>query len=199
VTGPTVEELNAVNDPDERRARGAIRRLAIKVTSRVLWQLVGYKIDTLVETWLAEPFTGIGFYSRPPRDGRPEAIAVYAGGAASPAVVALRDEKTRARMAGDLAEGDAALYSGTVGVYAKQSGTVEIRSGSVPAVESTIKGDTFLQALDLMLTALAPAIAGIVAGPITAPTAGLTSTAATAIETFQAALAAYKTTVAKVQ
>lgn len=198
MTGPSVEELNQVNDPEERRSRGAIRRFAIKVTSRVLWQLVGYKIDALVETPTAEPFTGIGFYSRPPRDGKPEAIVVFAGGAVSPAIVGLRDERTRARMAGDLAEGDAAVYSGTAVIVVRQAGTIEMRT-SAPAVESTIKADTYRAAEDLMLTALASAFTALVAGPINGAGATATAAAATAIETFKAAAAAYKTTVVKVQ
>src|SRR5688572_29787082 len=132
-TGPSIEELTRVTDPELRRSVGSIRRFAIKVTERVLWQLLGYKIGTVVETHQAEPFTGIGFYSRPPADGRPEAITVNVGGANSPAIVATRDERTRARMAGNLADGESAMYgSGTIVVTGES--TIEARSENGTAV-----------------------------------------------------------------
>jgi hypothetical protein len=131
--GPSVEELARITDPVERQRTGMIRRFAIKVTSRVLWQLLGYKIDALVETLQAEPFTGIGFYARPPRDGRPEAIAVNVGGTGSPAIVATRDERTRARMVPNMEEGEAAMYGDRTIVWARQN-TIEARLADGTAV-----------------------------------------------------------------
>jgi hypothetical protein len=140
VTGPSPRELARVTDADDRRHTGMIRRFAVKVTSRVLWQLVGYKIDALVETLQAEPFTGAGFYSRPPRDGKPEAIVANVGGANSPVIVAVRDEKTRARVVPNIAEGETAVYSGTCVVLVRD-GTVEIRLANGVAVPLATKAD----------------------------------------------------------
>jgi len=139
-SGPSVADLNRVTDPDGRRVTGAIRRMAIKVTSQVLWQLIGYKVGARTETRPAEPFTGIGFYSRPPANGKPEAIVVFAAGAKSPAVVATRDEKTRAAIAGGIAEGETIVYSGAAIVYVRNN-TVEIRLANGVAVPLATKAD----------------------------------------------------------
>ncbi|MGN6103738.1 MAG: hypothetical protein ACTHU0_01415 [Kofleriaceae bacterium] len=129
----TVEELQHALDPRVARAAGAIRRMAVSLTARVLWQLVGFQIPgargaSQTETASAEPFLGIGFHARPPSSGKPEAIVLMVGDAQHPVVVAVRDEKTRAAVAGALAENETAMFNSRSVVHIKADGTIEARS-----------------------------------------------------------------------
>lgn len=134
-------EHNRINDPVIMRLQGAIRRMAISVTSRVLWQLSGFRnVDGTTESTEAEPFTGIGFYSIPPGGGAPEAITVMVGGGNSPAIVATRDEKTRATIA-KLAADETAVFTSKAIIVIKANGTVEIRSKDGTAVPLATKAD----------------------------------------------------------
>jgi phage gp45-like len=151
VSGPSIEELSRITDPERRSSVGQLRRMVVKVTSRALWQLVGYKIDAFVQTLAVEPFTGIGFFSRPPRDGKPEGIVAYVGGAQSPAVIALRDEKTRARVVGDIAEGETAVFSDGTVVHLR-AGTIEVRLANGTAVPLATLAD--VQALWQYITTM---------------------------------------------
>jgi phage gp45-like len=141
MTGPSIADLQRITDPIIRSLVGAIRRMAIRVTSRPLWQVTGYEIDGTTETQQAEPFTGIGFFARPPASGKPEAIVVAAAGAKSPAIVAVRDEKTRAAVAGTLAEDEAMVYGSTALVHVTAGGTVEARAPGGTAVYLATKAD----------------------------------------------------------
>jgi phage gp45-like len=134
MTGPSIAELQRITDPVIRALIGAIRRMVVTVTSRALWQVTGYEIDGTTETQQAEPFSGIGFYARPAASGKPEAIVVSAAGAKSPAIVATRDEKTRAAVAGGLAADEAIVFSSAAVVHVRANGTVEIRTPGGSAV-----------------------------------------------------------------
>jgi hypothetical protein len=125
----TVSSLRRAIDPAAARAAGALRRFAIGATTQVLWQLLGFRMpDGSTETRTAEPFTGIGFYARPPADGQPEAIAVMVGDAKAPMIVGLRDEATRAKVAAAIAAGETMAFNAVAVVYLKADGTVEIRT-----------------------------------------------------------------------
>lgn len=125
----SLADLARVNDPLHMRLAGAIRRMAIGVTSRALWQLVGIKnADGTSETIEAELFGGIGIFARPPAGAKPEAIAVMIGGGNTPAIVGVRDEKTRAAVVGSLKEGETAIYNALALIVIKADGTIEIRS-----------------------------------------------------------------------
>lgn len=120
-----------------RQLGGMVRRMAIGVTSRALWQVIGHRlIDSAdIETRDAAPFSGIGFYARPPSSGKPEAVVVYTGGdGASPTIVAVRDEKTRAAVAGQIAAGETMVFNAAAVVYLRADGTIEIRSASGTAL-----------------------------------------------------------------
>jgi phage gp45-like len=134
MTGPSIAELQRITDPIIRALIGAIRRMAVTVTSRARWQVTGYTIDGDTETQQAEPFTGIGFYARPPASGKPEAIVVSAAGAKSPAIVAVRDEKTRAAVAGNVGADEAMMFGSTALVHVTAGGTVEARAPGGTAV-----------------------------------------------------------------
>jgi phage gp45-like len=89
----------------------------------------------------AEPFTGFGFFSRPPSSGEPEAIVTSLGDASASVIVAVRDEKTRAAVVGDLKVGETAMYNAKAVVYAKDDGTIEARSVDGAATELSTKAD----------------------------------------------------------
>lgn len=96
--------------PSARDLRGRLRRMAIKVTSRVLWQLIGHRTDDGRETVDVEVFPGVGFYARPRASDRAEAIVVNVGGAAHPAIVATRNEDVRKDIAA-LGEDETAMFN----------------------------------------------------------------------------------------
>lgn len=100
------------NDPRWQQVLGAMRRLLVDTTSTVLWRLLGPRgLDGQAQSVKAESFAGIGFYARPPADGKPEAIIINIGGADHPVIVATRDEKTRKSMAADLAAGETIVFT----------------------------------------------------------------------------------------
>ncbi len=137
-------------------ALGAVRRMAVTLTSSVLWQLTGFDLgDGNAETINAETFSGVGFYARPPTSGKPEAIAVMVGGAKAPVIVAVRDEATRSQVAAGI-EGDEAMMFGSQAiVYVKNNGTVEIRTPGGSAFELALKSDvaSTVSTLNALITA----------------------------------------------
>jgi phage gp45-like len=137
----SVEELAQVTSPTLRRFAGVLRRMAVSVTTRPSWQVIGYRTpDAGDETAFAEVFPGVGFYSRPPRSGAPEAVVAYVGGASHPVVVATRDEKTRAKVA-VISEDEAIVFSTRAVVHVRANGTVEIRTRDGIAVPLATKAD----------------------------------------------------------
>jgi phage gp45-like len=131
MTYKSPHELANQGWPLERFVRGMIRRMAVTLTTGVLWQVRGYKGGANAtggdETPNYEPFTGIGFYSTPPSSGKPEAIVTHYGSTKTGAIVALRDEATRKVGAGDLAQGETCVYNDQARVIVKANGAVEIR------------------------------------------------------------------------
>lgn len=122
--GPTLQAL-----------RTMVRRMAITLTTKVLWQLTGYRqSDGSTETRNAEPFTGIGVYARPPASGSPEAIVTMVGAdGETPAIVAVRDEKTRANSAGDAAADETVIYNSVARMRVRSDGVIELHPiGSPP-------------------------------------------------------------------
>ena len=98
-----------------RATLGMIRRMAIKVTSKALWQVIGHRmLDSSRETRDAEVFYGIGIWARPKSSEKAEAIVAFlGGGAGSPVIVATRNEDARRAIEaviGSLKEGEAILY-----------------------------------------------------------------------------------------
>lgn len=123
-------------------AVGAIRRMAITLTAKALWQLTGFSLgDGNQETFNAEAFGGIGFYARPPASGKPEAIAVSVGGAKTMVIIGVRDEATRSSVAGSIDQDEAMMFGSQAVVYVKKDGTVEIRTPSGVAFPLALKSD----------------------------------------------------------
>lgn len=133
----STETLRAPFTQAAVHAAGAIRRMAVTLTSRALWQLTGFRMpDGKIETLPnAEPFLGFGFHARPPANGKPEAIVLMPhGDSKSVLVVAVRDEKTRQAIAGALSGDETAMFNSQAIVVVKADGTVEVRSKNGTAV-----------------------------------------------------------------
>lgn len=127
----TVAELRDEVSGAAAAARATIRRMTIALTSSVLWQIVGFlNVDNTQEVRNAEPFTGIGLTSRPPTNGKPEAIVVFVGGElGTPIIVAVRDQQTRAAIVNALnpQADETVLHNSQAVVYVKADGTIEAR------------------------------------------------------------------------
>lgn len=209
------QALAEATDPRWISVHGMIRRMVVSLTDQVKWQLAGVPLPdghggVNVEVRKAEVFSGIGFHSRPPESGAPEAVVLSLGGDASaPVVVATRDEKTRAEVAGDLHEDETALFNSKAMLLAKANGTIEVGAG--PGAEPTIKGDAYRSAEDTLLAALQTFLGALgtyaaaiksVADPTNAATPALAAAIATmtaAINAFQSGATSYLTTIAKVR
>lgn len=125
----TSETLLEVTHPRWLKVAAMARRMAITLTSKVLWQLGGFRLpDGSQEVINAEPFTGAGFYSRPPASGQPEAIVINIESASAPMIIAIRDEKTRAAIVGALQLGETAIYTDKSLFKINADGTMEGRS-----------------------------------------------------------------------
>lgn len=202
-------DLNADTDPLLLQLKGLVRRMAITLTVKALWQLAGFRLpDGKTETRQVEPFTGIGFYSRPPSSGKPEAIAVMVGDSTSPAIVATRDEKTRSAVAGGLQEDETMLFNSQAVVHATATGEVHMRSANGVAADAMIRGTTYRGAEDTLFTAvgaLAAAVSTFAAACVGPTGAQLTALQAActamvdAVTAFQGGGATYLSPVGKVQ
>ncbi len=138
----TVRELAQAISPEVQRITGMIRRMAITLTTRVAWQLAGFRMpDGTTETISAEPFTGIGVFARPPSNSKPEAIVLNVGDAKAPVIVAVRDEKTRAAIAGNVGADETAVYNSQAIVLVKANGSIEVRAAAGVAVPLATKAD----------------------------------------------------------
>lgn len=124
-----------------RKVAGMVRRMSVKLTDGGLWQVAGHLLfDNQRETVTPENFPGIGFAARPPSGTSAEAIVVQVGGSNQPAIVALRDEATRAKVNAIVAD-EAVVYNSVARVYVKADGTIEIRSHAGAAVALATKAD----------------------------------------------------------
>ncbi len=141
-----VREHNRVIDPARNAIRGIVRRMIVSRAAAVIWQIAGVRfLDGSTETNEAEVFQGIGFSSLPPLDGAPEAIVLNVGGPNAPAIVATRDEKTRAQVVpSTMAAGETVTYSVATIVYQRSTGKVEIRTPDGTAVPLALKSDVDL-------------------------------------------------------
>lgn len=137
-------EANAQSISDEtRRLFGAIRRLAVRVTKGAIWQVLGHRINNVEEFVDGELFSGIGFFSRPRKKSRAEAIVVSIGDSRHSVIIATRDEDLRRLWKSELEAGEdvAAMFSSATIILIKPDGTVEIRSRGGEAQELATKAD----------------------------------------------------------
>lgn len=182
-----------------RQVAGIARRMSVKLTSGGVWQVAGHLLfDSKRETRDAELYPGVGVYARPPASDAVEAITVQVGGQNNPAIVATRDEATRAKVA-DLGVDESTLYNSLVRLHATLAGLIVLRAHANAVVEPTVKATTYRTAEDVMLTAIAAAFTALASAPIGVPAQTACTAAATAITTFQGTAATYLTTVVRVQ
>lgn len=146
--------------------------MAVTLTTRALWQVVGHLLlDGSRETRDAEVFGGAGVAARP-GGSNIEAIVVFPGeGASSPLLIAVRDEEMRralvaALAGGQLERGEIALGAGVDGsiaalLHVRAGGTIEARTPGGTALELTPKAELerFLAALDAAIAMLGGAVA----------------------------------------
>lgn len=171
------EEFQRERQEIFRLLKGMVRRLAITLAEGGIWQVLGQRGGAGGdETDDVELFGGIGFHSRPPSSGNPEAIALAVGGAKHQAIIATRDEATRQLVAGDLGEDSAAIFNSTA--------IVRIEGSSIEARSATGNAEPVLGLSDgtRIMSALATAIAN-------ETTAGH-AVGAAALTAFQSALTA---------
>ncbi len=137
------EEFAYTSGETYRGLRGLARRMAVRLTKGVLWQLTGHKYHGHTETLEVEPFTGVGFYARPRPSSKAEAVAISIGDAQHTVIIATRDEDLRKLWAAELDAGAdvAAMFSSATIVLCKADGTVEIRSRGGAAVSLAKKSD----------------------------------------------------------
>lgn len=183
---PTVQGLREETGRAANAAFGAIRRMAITLTSRVLWQLTGFDLgDGNKETVNGELFTGIGFFAKPPSSGAPEAIAVAVGGAKTMVILGVRDQKTLAQVAGAINQDEAMVFGSQAIVYVKNDGTVEIRTpgGSAHALALKSDVDSLASYVDntLVLTVATTGTATAQTGTATVATSHAPSAAGTSV------------------
>lgn len=140
-----------------RRVGGLVRRMAVGVTSRTFWQVIGHILpfdpNKKRETHDAEVFQGVGIVARPPDGSKTETIVVFPGGASQPVIVGSRDLKTARAAVGELAADETAIYTSAAIVIIKANGTVEIRTSGGAAVPLATKAD-----LEKLETAIAGAV-----------------------------------------
>jgi phage gp45-like len=141
----SIKELAKVTDPAVARAAGMIRRMVVTLSgAKAIWQLTGFRqLNGTDEVVNAEVFTGIGVFARPP--GAAEAIVVMVGDGKVPAVVAVRDEKTRSAIAGNLKADETALYNSQAILHITDSGKIEARTASGTAFGLALKSDVEAQ------------------------------------------------------
>lgn len=193
----STQELAERIGAHRREMAGRIRKMTISITDESSWQMLGHlAIDpTDRENREIEPFTGIGIYARPPAGSdSAEAIVVQVGGSNCPAIVATRDEATRAAVAGGVQPNETAIFNTLAMLLVKANGTIEVGSG--PLAQPTMMGTTFLNAL-LTLTAAISTYANAAGTEVPALAAAGTALAA-AVTAFNAAASDYLTTIAKV-
>lgn len=208
----TAEDFAAQIGAFRREVAGIVRRVVVTRSTGGIWQMLGHALfdASRKETREVENYPGIGLAARPPDNGQAEAIVVNVGGPNNPAMVATRDEATRAKV-NDVKPDETTTYNSAVRLHAKANGTIELRAHASPVVEPTIKATTYRSAEDTMLSALTTCLIAIntyavaiaaIADPTNVATPTLTTaltTMQTAIASFQAAAATYATTVVKVQ
>lgn len=138
----TPEEFAEQIGAFRREVAGIVRKMTIGAVSGASWQMIGHRLIDYgdLETSEVEVFSGIGFFSRPAGGGTAEAIMVEIGGANGPAVIATRDEATRA-LVDDIAADETTLYNSLSRVQAKADGTIEARSHAGAASALAFEAD----------------------------------------------------------
>lgn len=129
-TDDTTRERRDQTSTAERERLGAIRRMAVNLTSGSFWRVLGHLLfGNVREQHDAEVFSGIGFYARPKAGANAEAIVAFVGGASNPIIIATRDEDARKAIA-QLDDDSTAMFNTATIIVIKPDGTVEIRTAA---------------------------------------------------------------------
>ncbi len=137
----TAAQYKDEQGPTARTNASKLRRMAVSVTSRVFWQLLGYKShESKQPATDHENFSGIGFYARPRTSDKAEAILASVGDARHSVIIATRNEDVRKQIA-NLEADETAIFTSLGIIVIKADGTVEIRSESGTAVPLATKAD----------------------------------------------------------
>lgn len=137
----SAKDLKEEQGSTARANASRLRRMAVSVTSRVFWQLLGYRShEGKQPTTDAEPFMGIGFYARPRPTDKAEAVLASIGDARHSVIIATRNEDVRKQIA-NLEADETAIFTSSAIVVIKANGTVEIRSANGVALPLATKAD----------------------------------------------------------
>lgn len=161
-------DLKREQSPEAKSNASRIRRLAVSVTSRVFWQLLGYKSHESKQKGIdAENFSGIGFYARPKTSDKAEAVLVSVGDARHSVIIATRNEDVRKQIA-NLAENETAIFTSLSTVVIKADGTIEIRSKDGTALPLPTLADlqAVVDALDSHSHLYIPYPGGVAGAPV---------------------------------
>lgn len=145
----TAEDFaNAIGE-FRREMAGKIRRMVIGRSNGGIWQALGHALfdATKREAPDVENYPGIGIFARPP-DRQGEAIVVQVGGPNNPAIIAARDEATRAKVDA-IAADETTIYNAEARVYLKHDGTIEARTHAGVAVKLCTLADAQAMRADL--------------------------------------------------
>lgn len=145
MTRQTIEHLRQRTSQVYLRLRGLARRVVLSLTNNDgIWQALGYRgVDELGEDaegekFVAEVFPGLGFYARPKRGAKPEAVIIHIGAESNhPVIIATRDKAAQVV----LNEDETAVFNSQSVVLIKADGTVEVRDRSGVAVPLALKAD----------------------------------------------------------
>ncbi len=132
--------------------QSALRRMVVVGTSAVRWALEGFEdFDGNVEEDEAEPFTGVGFYSRPPSGDATEAVVLKIGGRSGhPVIVATRSHDGVKRV-GAVGEDETLIFNSLSVVKITAAGEIQVGAIGGPFAPLATKAD--LDAIVLWLTA----------------------------------------------
>jgi phage gp45-like len=129
----TIKSLRDRSSKPVNDLRNLVRHYVVTKAAGAVWKLLGLiDGDGNEEKEDAPIFPGIGIWARPPSSGKPEAVVNLVGASTgNPAIVATRDEKTRAALdqaLGGIKAGETTTYGEKSVVYHKADGTIEARS-----------------------------------------------------------------------
>lgn len=142
----TIKSLRDRAGQPANQLRNLVRHYVVTKAAGAVWKLLGLiDGDGNEEKEDAPIFPGIGVWARPPSSGKPEAVVNLIGASTgNPAIVAMRDEKTRAALdkaLGGIKAGETTTYGEKSVVYHKDDGTIEARSWTGTAVPLATKAD----------------------------------------------------------
>ncbi len=140
----TTKDWRDLTSTQARALAGLVRHVAVTLTSGDFWQTIGHLLldSATQETAFAPPFSGIGFYARPPAGANVEAIQAHPGGPGNPVLIAMREEATRKKVAGFALQDETFVYNSQVAIRLTSGGQIQAYLVGGPApVQLALKSD----------------------------------------------------------